>query len=59
MKMRDDQLCGHVASLGVDRLTSVQNVHGQPEAKTELKRLRCRWENNIKYILKKRFENYD
>jgi hypothetical protein len=54
MKIREDKLCGHVARLGVDRLTSVQNVHGQPEAKTELRRLRCRWKNDIKHILKEK-----
>jgi hypothetical protein len=32
---------------------------GQPEAKTQLKRLKCRWENNIKRILKEIFENYN
>jgi hypothetical protein len=42
----------HVARIGEGK-GSYKNLVGKPEEKRQLRRATSRWENNIKYILKK------
>jgi len=50
VKSRIMRLAGHVAHMG-ERRGIYRVLVGKPEGKRQLRRLRCRWEDNIKLDL--------
>jgi hypothetical protein len=52
IKLRRVRWAGHVARMG-ERRGVYRVLVGKPEGKRSLGRLRCRWEDNIKMIIRK------
>jgi hypothetical protein len=46
------QLAGHVERMG-QKMSAVRYLVGKPETKRPLGKLRCRWEESVKWILEK------
>jgi hypothetical protein len=51
-KSRKIRWAGHVARMG-DRRDAYRVLMGRPWGKRQLGRPRCRWEDNIKWVIKK------